>query len=328
MPICARCQTWCPGSAQHCERCGGVLADERQPWPTEDSDDPVAVIEDVWGNAGVIAILPDLDIAPMELDEADVLADRFDAVRHRAAGRHAAPRSWLPASTTQVATALDLVHFRLMEEGGLTSEVWAAIRNVRAAIVDLQAFLPDDDAVAAEACATRQETADRERGRAGLERIRWAQAIVISMLRDDDRVLGAHVALEDVDITIGSAAGSLDAVDRYKEAQMGGIGGIVIFPLSLAAGLILGIAVGGFTLAAAVIGVMLAAASIYLGPAYGWAVGTMSSRMDRVALRMSNITALRIGRWMVTAFALTAYFGGPAALGLAIALACAWIGAP
>ena len=87
---------------------------------------------------------------------AEELARGFDQACRKAAGRHAAPRSWLPATSTRVATALDVVYLRLLEGGGQGS-VWPAIRSMREAIVDLQAFLPDEDAAAAEA---RRLTAD------------------------------------------------------------------------------------------------------------------------------------------------------------------------
>jgi len=246
-------------------------------------------------------------------------------VRVRESGRHAAPRSWLPAPGTRIATALDLVTERAEEEGD-----WPTIRRMREAFVDLQAFLPDDEAAAAESLATqpRQRAVPDGKGEAALDRITWAQAIAISFLRDDARVLGAHNALRDADIVIGNAQRSLEAVDRYKESQMGGIGGLVLFPAVLVVGFAFGSFVVGMTLSAIVIGVALVAAGIAVGPWFGWQVGALSSRLDRLAMRSDNVVVLRVARWLATAVGLTLYFGGPFSIGLAIAIAFQWLGLP
>lgn len=325
MPFCEDCQRWFPSRVPRCEACGGAMTG--QPPPTKISRTPVpSSLEEVWDNAGNTATLPDADPEPMSLDEADRLAAQFDEVRLKAAGRHAAPRSWLPASSSRVAMALDLVHAHLLQTEDGSGNPWPAIRNSQEAIVDLQAFLPDEDAAATDLPATR--IAIVARCQAALDQVRWAQAVVISMLRADEKVLGAHVALEGIDITIGSARRSLQAVDRYKQAQALAIPGIVLFPVCLLIGLILGAVLFGVSLSAIIIVVMLGVGSVYLGPAYGWRIGALSSDLDQLALRQDRAATVRLGRKLASAITSLLFFGGPIAISLIIVWVLARVGAP
>lgn len=325
MPFCEDCQRWFPSRVPRCEACGGAMTGEPPP-PTIRRTPVPSSLDEVWDNAGNTAILPDADGTPMCLDEADRLAERFDEVRLKAAGRHAVPQSWLPVSSSRVAMALDLVHARLLETEDRSSNPWPAIRNMQEAIVDLQAFLPDEDAAAAEAPASRVATEAQRQ--AALDQVRWAQAIVISMLRADEKVLGAHVALEGIDITIGSARRSLQAVDRYKQAQALAIPGMVLFPACLLVGLILGGVLFGISLSAVIIVVMLGIGSIYLGPAYGWRIGELSSDLDQLALRQDRAATVRLGRKAAGVITSLLFLGGPIVISLAIVWILARVGAP
>jgi hypothetical protein len=109
---------------------------------------------------------------------------------------------------------------------------------------------------------------------------------------------------------------------------MAGIGGLVLFPAGLVVGFAIGSFVVGITLSALVVGVGLIAAGIVVGPWFGWQVGALSSRLDRLAMRSDNVVVLRIGRWIATAVGLTLYFDGPLSIGLAIAIAFQWLGLP
>jgi len=322
MPFCVDCQSWYPSSAPACGRCGGALAGER---PESISTIPVRATGEAWEHADSVASLPDRENEHLDLHEALALVGTFDALCLRESGRHAAPRSWLPAPRTRIATALDLVAERAEEEND-----WPTIRRMREAFVDLQVFLPDDEAAAAESFATqpKQPAARDGKGEAALDQVVWAQATAISILRDDERILGAHNALRGIDIVIGAAQRSLEAVDRYKESQMAGMGGLVLFPAGVVVGFAIGSLVVGITLSAILIGVGLIAAGIFVGPWFGWQVGTLSSRLDRLAMRSDSITALRIGRGLATAVGFTLYFGGPLSIGLAIAVAFERLGLP
>ena len=330
MPYCTLCQSWFPRSASECGDCGGALA---PPLPASDEAAPTATghgpdrVQEMVEDAFSKAILPDHD--SKEPDPADVqqLVSAFDAVRRRASGRHAAPLSWLPAEGARVASALDVALAEAEEEGD-----WPATRGLREAILDLQAFLPDDEAVAAEATASRQERTGPgdDAGTAALDRVTWSQALVVSMLRNDERVLGAHNALAEIDIVIGQAQRSLEAVDRYKEAQVSGIAALVYWPLGLMAGLVLGTLIASFSVVAtAVVGMLVIAGwTLGLGPRFGWTVGAISSRIDRLAMRADRPAVVRVGRWVATGVWVVLFLGIPPVTGLVITLGCQWLGLP
>jgi len=328
MAICGACDEWYPADTSECTSCGGELVDERRPWRGHElRPDPYAAVEEVWSSADALAVLPDADSAPLSQARIAGLVRGFARVRARAAGRHAAPRSWLPDAPGVVAVALDAEHSRL--EGSVGSDAsWPELRDAREAILDLQAFLPDADADAAEACASDPALAGDERGKAALERIRWAQAIVVSMLRDDERVLGSHVALADHDITIGSAQQSLEAVDRYKSAQALGFGGMAVFPVSVGMGGIVGTILVGPTTSGIVACLALALAGVYLGLGYGWAVGTLASRLDRLAMRSGSTLFMRVGRTIGDLVTPAVFLGGPALAAVLTMVLFARLGLP
>lgn len=284
-------------------------------------------LDELLDDAYAKATLPDWDAEGLDPAEADRLVSAFEAVRRRAAGRHAAPSSLLPASGKRVATALDMRLVRAEED-----EDWPAIRGLREAILDLQAFLPDEEAAAAEAAVRQPDRMlpEGDPGSAALGRVCWSQAIVISMLRDDERVIGAHNALADIDLVIGQAQRSLEAVDRYKTAQTSGIAALVYWPAGLLGGLILGTLIAGPSVVAVASVVMLAVAgwAVALGPGFGWAVGSISSRIDRLAMRSDSQSVVRVGRWAATAVWLILFLGIPPSVGLVITTGCRWLGLP
>jgi hypothetical protein len=284
-------------------------------------------VEERLSGAYAEAILPDWDAEALDAAEADRLVSAFEAVRLTAAGRRTAPMSWLPASGQRVATALDSALGQAQED-----DDWPSIRRLREAIVDLQAFLPDAEAGAAEAAVRqREETLPAgDPGSTALGRVRWSQAVVISMLRDDERVIGAHNALADIDIVIGQAQRSLEAVDRYKEAQMSGIAALAYWPAGLLGGLILGTLIAGLSVVAVTSVVLLGAAgwALALGPGFGWAVGSISSRIDRRAMRSDRLPVVRVGRWASTGVWLILFLGIPPAVGLVITIGCHQLGLP
>lgn len=235
MPYCVRCGAWYPGRVAACERCGGALGDARPssaarlPGPSGVDDMPAAdeAFRGDWSaddSTAILpddtAILPDRQAEPLEPVELRALVRAFEMVCARAKGRHAAPASWLPGSPRRVATALDLA----LEDAAERLD-WSATRHLREALVDLQAFVPDDEAAAAEGFATGNHGPMARLGEAALDRVHHAQAIVIAMLRDEDTAGGAYNALRDMDggIRIGYARRSLEAVDRYKVAQALGL---------------------------------------------------------------------------------------------------------
>lgn len=314
MPYCVRCESWFPGRATACERCGGALSPER---PPPDERGPEEMVEDIWSAADATAILPDRETEILQPDEVRSLVSALDVQVERARGRHAAPVSWLPAAPRRVATALELAL-----EDAEDREDWPAIRHVREDIVDLQAFLPDDEAAAAEAFVASGDASEQGAGADALDKVKWAQAIVISMLRGDDRVLGAHNALAETDVVIGQAQRSLEAVDLYKETQASGIAAIVIWPAGLIVGFVVGTMLAGLSIVAAVTVIALAIAgfALFLAPAYGSLVGGLVSRIDRRAMRAQSGFVVGLGRWAASLVWYVLFFGGPVAIGFGIAV--------
>ena len=174
---------------------------------------------------------------------------------------------------------------------------WPRVRRAREDLVDLQAFVADDEVVAAET-RSRQAARSALGSSLGLDPIRWAQANVISMLREDDRVLGAYNAHADIDVVIGEARRSLEAVDRCKETQVSGFAAMVYWPVGLLIGLVVGTLAAGVSVIAIVVvaGIAIAGYGLYLAPAFGIAVGTLSSRIDRLAMRANQRVLVGIGR--------------------------------
>ena len=100
--------------------------------------------------------------------------------------------------------------------------------------------------------------------------------------------------------------------------------------VGLLVGLILGALVSGVSIVAIVIvgGVAIAGYALLLAPAFGIAVGTLSSRIDRLAMRANQRVLLRTGRVLATMTWLVAFLGVPIAIGLAIAIVGRRLGLP
>lgn len=324
MPYCVECRAWFPRSEVECGACGGALADERPP-SVRVLDNASAAIEDVGASVDTHGHFPDPEAESLDPQEAARLARAFDAVRERARGRHAAPSSWLPASGRRVATALLIVHQQTGDEGD-----WPRMRAAREALVDLQAFVPDDEVAASEAWV-RPRTGAPGYDPWELEPIRRAQANVISWLREDDMVLGAYNALADVDVVIGEARRSLEAVDRYKTTQSLGFAAMFYWPIGLLIGLVLGTLMTGLSAVAIVIVIAVASAGyhvLFLAPAFGIAVGTLTSRLDRLAMRADRPVPVLVGRAVTDVVGAILFLGVPVVIGVVIALVCRHLGVP
>lgn len=322
MPYCEDCGGWYPRTYDACASCGGALTAERPeglPVATSPGDH-----EGDRSHSWAAYLPGDFEVEGLGLDDARRIVGVFDEVRARAAGRRAAPLSWLPEPGGRVATALSMLAF--------AEENWPALRGYREAFVDLQAFVPDEDAAAVEASLVRpgdDEAIDRRAGEV-LVSIRRAQAVAISSLRDDDRVLGAYNALGDIDIVIGRAQRSLGAVDRYKETQTLGITSLATWPAGLAIGGVVGLIVTGVSIMAVIVLALLAVAGwvAALGPLYAYAVGTTGSRLDRLAMRLNWGPAVMVGRFAAQGLETLLFFGGPVVIGFAVVAACRWVGLP
>ena len=105
---------------------------------------------------------PNLPLAEFDFaqDEARALVDAFDQVRVRARGLPAAPTSWLPGPGEKLAGAL-------LELAITPDADRAMVTTLKEGIVDLQAFIPDEDAEAAQRlrAGSPWDAPDRLRGR-------------------------------------------------------------------------------------------------------------------------------------------------------------------
>jgi len=207
---------------------------------------------------------------------------------------------------------------------------WARIRRSREAFVDLQAFLPDDEASAAESfvSSSSHDRSDDKPGQDALERVTWAQAIAISLLRDDEKVVGSYNALNQIDIVIGEAQASLEVVDRHKESQAIGFAAFVILPISIVVGAAVGSFLWGLTLSSVASAAILAALSFLAAPWYGWLAGGLSSRLDRRAMRSDHMRVVVIGRSAATVVSFILYFVLPVVFGIGVARVCTALGLP
>ena len=211
MPFCTQCTGWSPLRATACLDCGGELTPERPPGRVLTSERPAQPPNEHWD-----AVLPS-DKSTLSPVEVERVVTSLARAMQRAKGLAAAPESWLPEPPQLMATALG------QWISGESS--WRRHREFRHMLLDLQLFVPDDDAEAAQRVRSRNPVAAEadQRGFEVLDRIRRAQAVAICMFREDDRVLGAHNALRGIDIVVGRADRSLAVVDEYKEAQALGL---------------------------------------------------------------------------------------------------------
>jgi hypothetical protein len=93
---------------------------------------------------------------------------------------------------------------------------------------------------------------------------------------------------------------------------------------------IMGTIVAGFSFVAvvAVVGLAIAGYVLLIAPAFGIAVGTIGSRLDRAAMRSNSRTVVATGRTAATAVWFVLLFGGPAVIGFVLTVGCRWLGLP
>ena len=317
MPYCTMCEAWNPGRATACEVCGGSLSDARPASARLTGDFEARGTDEAW----------DLNLARDDpgytQPEARALADAFEKVRARARGLPAAPASWLPAPGEPLAGALQLA---------ITPDAdRAAMTRLKEAIVDLQAFIPDDEAEAAQRvrAGSAWDDADRRKGEAALERVLRGQAEAICWIRDDDRVLGAMNAIRPLHgVVIGDAERALAAVDRYKESQVASYVSMLGGPIVVVVGAVIATLLLGFTAVGAGVAVVLAGAYFGLGAAVGLAVGQLSSRARRAALRLPGERVAAVTSTLAEVVVDLSLFLVPAALGFAAVAVCSSLGLP
>ena len=317
MPYCTKCEAWNTGRAAACEACGGTLSGERPASARLTGDFEARGTDEAW-NLNLAR-----DDPGYTQPEARVLADAFEAVRARARGLPAAPASWLPAPGEDLAGALQLAV--------MPDATRADMTRLKEGILDLQAFIADDEAEAAQRVRARSQfdEADRRKGEAALEQVLEGQATAICWMRDDDRVLGAMNALRPLGgVVIGDGERALAAVDRYKESQMAGFVSMVAGPIVVGVSAAVGILLFGFTAVGAVVAVVLAGSYFALGAAVGMAVGQVSSRARRAALRLPGDRAAAVGSTLVEIAMVVSLFLVPAALGFGVITVCRALGLP
>ena len=198
-------------------------------------------------------------------------------------------------------------------------------------LVDLQAFIPDGEAEAGQRVHAGRARDDEERrtGEAALETVLVAQANAICWLRNDERVLGAMNALRPLHgVVVGDAERALAAVDRYKESQTAGFLSMTGGPIAVVVGGVLGTLLFGFSAVGAGVTAVLAGAYILLGPVVGLAVGQLSSRARRAALRLTGDSAAAAASTAVEVLAMVGLFLVPAGLGFAAIAVCRSLGLP
>ena len=238
-------------------------------------------------------------------------------------GLAAAPESWLPAPGEPLAGALQLAITPDADRSAMT--------RLKEGLVDLQAFIPDDEAEAAQRlrAGSPWDDADRRKGEAALERVLEAQAATICWIRDDDRVLGAMNALRPLGgVVIGDGERALAAVDGYKESQMAGFVSMVGGPFVVVIGAVVATVLLGFTAVGTGLAVVLAGAYFALGAAVGLAVGRLSSRAGRAARRLPGDRAATVAMALAEVMMVVALLLVPAALGFAAIAVCQALGLP
>jgi hypothetical protein len=262
-----------------------------------------------------VAYLP--DNSPIEPAEAEQLVDAFLRVCERFVGQTAAPESALPAPATRIATALASEAASADEVDGESALI--IYQTAVEALIDLQAFVPDDAASAVERQLSKRSDGrdtrsdgDSRLATETLERIRTAQAAAIQWIRDDVSVVGNENALRDLVPVIGDARRALDAVDRYREVQSGAMIMLFVWPVSAGAGVI----VGALLMRPTIVVMALMLATWLAAPGIGSAIGALSSRVGQAARASRRYPITVAGGVAATVISLGLLFG----LGFAAAL--------
>jgi hypothetical protein len=247
------------------------------------------------------------------LSEADgvAVAYRFLSVRDRYAGKSAAPISTLPGTPEEVAEAL--VHYRDARFDTLSEDEqrdrWKSFER---AVMDLQLFVTDEELTAIDRMAED-----------ALDALKWRQAAVASMIRDDPNVLGNHNALRDIDVRIGEAARSYDAIRGYRDRQASGFASMLAWPIVTPIGGVIGALVAGWTVVGVGGAVGLGLAGFLFGPFWGALVGELSRLFGRLARGSKSASAHRAFEAVGGALSLGLLVGGPFVAGFALAVGAA-----
>jgi hypothetical protein len=248
----------------------------------------------------VDTILPDADLQ-IEPGERHALVIEFQRVRDAHRGRFVADLRDLPGDPVRVATALA----RAAEEAAPADR-----RHLLEDLVDLQAFIADPPPVVLPAApGTASDPAVDEL----LERIRWRQATVTSILMGHPSILGDHNAIRGRWTPIGDARAAIDLVNAYRERQSLGIGAMAIYPVAAFVGF-----VAASVLAhgrPSIVGLAVLGLGWLLAPWLGTKAGAVEAWVQRHPWRGAPLAiAVELVTGIGTVFALPFIFGVVAAI--------------
>lgn len=262
------------------------------------------------------------DVRTLPIPEGEAIAAEFMLVRDRYVGKRAAPLWALPDTPVRVVEALEI---RQQREQSLNPV--RAQREFEDAILDLQAFVADEAAHAVEARHHGVSAAGQVTGRDLREIDRQTRALIVtrhsvvtSMLRGDINLLGNENALEDLDIRIGEARRSWEAVTRYRDEQAGGIASILIWPVLMSAGGLTAFVIGLGDLFGLVVSVVAGfGAAAVVAPYWGAGSGRLIGAMERWGLRQSLPAVRSAARFTAAVIWVLLLFVAPFVAGLAVA---------
>jgi hypothetical protein len=229
----------------------------------------LAAIEEGNERLADAAYLPDRERYPDPSDDERVVRD-FEHTCRGVVGRTIVPLAELRDDPVLIATAIDRELERIEGLGLDPMRHKVLYQQGIDAFVDLQAFRDVDDARIVAA----------------------AQATAISIVRREESILGALNALTDRPVPVGSARRAFDAVDLYRSRQSLGFLTLMSWPVSAGIGWGIGAVLMRPSLAVAVILVM----GWFGAPFLGAVAGTISSAIDRAALRSTSTLLLKAGR--------------------------------
>jgi hypothetical protein len=214
-----------------------------------------------------VATLPNPGLR-LKPDEIPTLVADFRRSRDAVKGRYAAAVDELSAPGERIATAILRASQGTIEAPEL--------RHLAEDLVDLQAFVDLHGQAAPLAPAPGQ------RPPLILELVRSRQAAAIAFIRDDPSVLGAEVAQGGRWTAIGEARAGLNRARTYRESQLAGFGGVLVWIVAAPAGSIVAslFGLGEFTLATAVVLFI----GWWLSPWLGGFAERLESRLWEVAV--------------------------------------------
>lgn len=239
--------------------------------------------------------------------EASELVAAFRRVRDGHRGRYVAPTADLPAKPTRVATAIDVAAATAPD---------AERRRLMEDLVDLQSFIDDPpSSLAPPPAGLAPDPGDPSL--ALLESLRWRQAGTIASAMGHATVTGDHMAMRRRWTAIGDARAAINLAVEYREAQAGGLFGLLLWVVAAPVGGLAALVFGGARFSLVAAGLLVAG---WFGASWlGATVGAIGARLSRIPLR---------ARWpgLVGAFSFAVTAAGliliPAAIGfLAFVLA-------